>query len=92
MLIFFFILYFLENCPKTEMIVFENGDRINTFELREFLRKYCFSGQDIIKELETRVKFFRAESNQVYKANLLFLSYYIQKYEYLKAIILADIN
>lgn len=30
MLLFFFIAYFLENCPKAEMIIFENGDHLDS--------------------------------------------------------------
>ena len=52
MLLFFFIAYFLENCPKAEMIVFENGDHINSYEFMQFLKKYGGEDGKIIKELE----------------------------------------
>lgn len=48
MLLYFFILYFLTSADKTELIVYENGDKINTIELREFLKKEAYGGGEAV--------------------------------------------
>ena len=92
-MLYFFILYFLQNSPKIELIIFENGDKINTHELREFMANESIGGgEEILDQMDKRVLFFKADTHQVYKLNLQFLSYYVAEREFLKAIILADIN
>ena len=43
-MLYFFIMYFLQSSPKTELIIFENGDKINTHELREFMANEQLGG------------------------------------------------
>lgn len=62
------------------MIIFENGDRINTLELRDFLVKEEYGGNaSLIKQLESRVTFLKAETHQMYKLNLHYLPFYLQQ-------------
>ena len=52
LLLYFFIMYFLLSSPKTEMIIFENGDKINTHELREFMgNEELGGGEELISQL-----------------------------------------
>lgn len=80
MLVYFYVMGFLKGSAKTELIVFENGDKINSMEIREFLARAEYGGsEELVKQFEERVIFFRAETHQMYKLNLHYLPFYCQQ-------------
>ena len=75
------------------MIIFENGEKIDTLELRQFLSTEKYGGnEDLVHKMEERVIFLRGETHQVYKLNLQFLPLLMKEKEFLKVVMLSDIN
>ena len=93
-LIFYsFLLHFLSTVPKMELVLFLNSETADIVELQHFLSETANGGKPKLwEEFKKRVIVLEINNSNNLIFNLLYLSLLVKERDFIRAVIICDIN